>query len=262
MSILKIANRYGNVDVRKGLSKSYRHVSGKRLQPLCRRLGIKFAPALVEFEESGPYIRPVFDGVVVWARSAPKLLEAITARNINANSPAALAKKEKARQLKNARALQRVAKCNKLGIDPDGRTANWLDAGCIDDDLAELIGFRTAFRHKHTDYDACFDPEEFSKWRSFGYSPQETREEMRAEARTLMQPNSIPATWPEYLHKYEFDSPVAIALSRVLKSTTGCHPTWFKEAEIAVRRAGLPLDGLRYEAIKEAIGQWRDQRAA
>ena len=81
MTMLSIVNSYGNVDVRNKLSKAYKHIRGKRLQPLCRKLGIKYAQALVEMKQSGVYYHPVFDGVVVSARSAPKLLEAIIARN-------------------------------------------------------------------------------------------------------------------------------------------------------------------------------------
>jgi hypothetical protein len=50
---LAIVNEYGNVDVRAGLSKVYQHVRGKNLQPLCRKLGIRFAPAVVDFAGSG-----------------------------------------------------------------------------------------------------------------------------------------------------------------------------------------------------------------
>lgn len=81
---LKIANSYGNVDVRTKLSKAYVHVGGQRLQPLCRKLGIKYAQALVGFSERGPSARfgyqPQFDCVVVSARYARKLLRAIEER--------------------------------------------------------------------------------------------------------------------------------------------------------------------------------------
>jgi hypothetical protein len=70
----------------------------------------------------------------------------------------------------------------------------------------------------------------------------------------------IPATWPQYLKKYMFKSPVATALAATLADPKRCHPTWFKEAEIAVRRKNLPLDDLTYEAIREAIEDWRDER--
>src|SRR6516164_11326689 len=98
MSMLKIANSYGNVDVRDGVPNGYEHVRGKRLQPLCRKLGIEFDRALVDIEQSGAYRRPIFDGVVVPADCAAKLIEAINARN---NTPAAKAhKQQKERQRK------------------------------------------------------------------------------------------------------------------------------------------------------------------
>jgi hypothetical protein len=78
---LQIANGYGNVDVRDRLPGGYVHIKGQRLQPLCRKLRIKYAKALVEIKK---YRRdrhsPVFDGVVVSSRSADKLLAEIVAR--------------------------------------------------------------------------------------------------------------------------------------------------------------------------------------
>lgn len=40
--LLKIANCYG-------VPPGYAHIRGQRLQPLCRSLGIRYAPALVSF---------------------------------------------------------------------------------------------------------------------------------------------------------------------------------------------------------------------
>lgn len=80
MNMLKIANDRGNVDVRVGPPIGYTHVKGQRIQPLCRDLGIKYAPALVGFVEKGGRYKPVLDGVVVLTRSAPKLQQAIARR--------------------------------------------------------------------------------------------------------------------------------------------------------------------------------------
>jgi len=83
MTKLKCVNEFGNVDLtRQKLGKRYVHVKGKRLQPLCRKLGIKFAEAIVGFDEyRSRCYSPIKDGVVVSARSAPKLLAAIAARD-------------------------------------------------------------------------------------------------------------------------------------------------------------------------------------
>jgi hypothetical protein len=258
--MLKIANSYGNVDVRNGVPNGYEQVRGKRLQPLCRELGIEFARALVNIEQSGPYRRRILDGVVVPADSAPKLIEAINARN---NTPAAKARKqqkERERKESSRKERQRVNKCKKLGIHPGGRTALWLEDGGIDDDLAELIGFKCKYRHEHSDYDQRFDEDEFHDMRSSGFSSLEAKDEIRATARMTKEEDPIPETWSEYLEKYGFDSPVAKALTSVLKSARECYPVWFKEAEIAVRRAGLPLDSLNYDAIARVIDQWRCER--
>jgi hypothetical protein len=259
-TMLEIVNSYGNVDVRNGVPKGYEHIGGKRLQPLCRKLGIEFVRALVNIEQSGPYRRRILDGVVVPADSAAKLIEAINARN---NTPAAKARKQqKERERKELlrKEQQRIDRCEKLGIHPGGRTAELLQDGDIDDGLAELIGFKCKYRHEHSDYDQHFDESEFHDLRSIGLSPQEAKKEMRATARMSKEEDPIPETWPEYLEKYGFDSPVATALPSVLKSARECYPIWFKEAEIAVRRAGLPLDSLNYSAIKQAVDKWRCER--
>ncbi len=87
---LSISSVHGTVDVRKGLPAGYTHVPGSRLQPICRKLGIKFAEALVGFVERGRKARygwkPLKDGVVVAKRSAPRLLHAAKEREQRASN--------------------------------------------------------------------------------------------------------------------------------------------------------------------------------
>ena len=174
---LAIASDFGSIDVRNRLPKTYIHIKGQRLQPLCRKLGIKFAPALIGFGGQKRYgYRPIFDGVVISARSAPRLLAAIKDRDDRAKAPNALARNEKARQRKIDREKKRNRHCTQLGLDPDGLTAKWLERGEIDDDLAELIGWKASYRHKFTDYNKQFSPEEFSQLRASGLSPADARE--------------------------------------------------------------------------------------
>jgi hypothetical protein len=267
MASLSIANSYGNVDVRASLSKAYKHVRGPRLQPLCRKLGIKFAPAVVAFQQSGSHLKPVFDGVVISTRSEAKLREAIRAREQRAQSPAATARKERraAEKRKAEREVlrqerQHEKRCRRLGIHPEGRIAELLAGGHIDEDLAELLGFTTRYRHEHTDYDQHFDDDQYHDLRSLGFTWQEAKEELRATAREAMQHDPIPSNWPEFLRTYKFTSAIAKALADTLRSPKACYPAWFKEAEIAVRRAGLSLEALSYGAITQAIAQWRAQR--
>src|SRR5438874_392925 len=104
---LSIANGYGDVDVRQPLSRSYRHVPGGRLQPLCRALRISFARALVGIGCSRYGSKPFFDGVVVSARSARRLLEAIAERERRANDPATVARKKRAKQREERRKAER-----------------------------------------------------------------------------------------------------------------------------------------------------------
>jgi hypothetical protein len=88
--MLKIANAYGNVDVRRKLSGAYAHIKGQRLQPLCRKLGIQYAEAMTGFVKNGKYgYKAEINGVVVSFRSAPKLLEKISEREKRATKKTA-----------------------------------------------------------------------------------------------------------------------------------------------------------------------------
>jgi hypothetical protein len=135
--------------------------------------------------------------------------------------------------------------CERIGAIPGSRTAHALVQGRIDPDLAELIAFRAEYRHEHTDYDDLI---------------RETGD--RGLARDAMVPtSSIPDNWGAYLAYYGYDGEAAEALARTLKDPRRCHPVWFKEAEVAVRRAGLDLGGLTYDTIREAIDDWRGERS-
>lgn len=150
-------------------------------------------------------------------------------------------------------------RCERIGIAPKGRAASWLEDGEIDEDEAELIGFKTRYRHQFTDYDQHFENAAL-------YGPNEnfdvfgSQEDIRQEARERMTESPIPSGWREYLQKYGFQSEIAAVLATVLADPTRCHPTWFKEAEIAVRRTGTPTADITYDAISEAIAKWRQLR--
>ena len=82
MQALAIENEYRNFDLtRNKLPARYQHVSGNRLQPLCRKLGIRYCEAVVGFEDYGYHkYSPVKDGVIVSRQSTPKLMTAIRER--------------------------------------------------------------------------------------------------------------------------------------------------------------------------------------
>lgn len=134
--------------------------------------------------------------------------------------------------------------CDLIGAVHGSRTAHALVRGQIDADLAELRAYKAEYRHEHTDYDDLI---------------RESGD--RDDAREAMQPTSpIPDAWPDWLDRYGFTGDVVEALAQTLKDPRHCHPVWFKEAEIAVRRAGVGLDELTYEKIRAAIAYWREQR--
>jgi len=78
----KLLNQYGNIDVRKGVPADYAHVKGDRLGPLCRKLNIEYATALVGFDSGRSKTRwkAKLDGVFVALSDQKRLEDAITER--------------------------------------------------------------------------------------------------------------------------------------------------------------------------------------
>lgn len=123
-----------------------------------------------------------------------------------------------------------------IGALPDSWAARAYSRGELDFDEAELISFKTYYRHEHTNYDELIRETRDREW-----SRSEAREE------------PIPDTWQEYLEKYGFYSIEALFLSRTLRSAREAHPIWFKKAEIAVRKSELKLADLTYEGVADAV---------
>lgn len=244
---LAIVNGFGNVDLtRTRLDRRYVHVKGKRLQPLCRKLGIRFAEAVVDFEEHRTYgWKPVTDGVVVSSKSAQKLRDAIQARE-QRNPP------EKRAAARRRRFENRCRRLNEAGIsDPSSHTARWFLRNEIDAEEAQLIQFKAYYRHEHSDYDTLLT--ELRDSSEFG--------SVASEARDLATEQPIPHCWKEYLDKYDFPHPeVAAKLAAVLKDPRQAHPIWFCEAILAVKRSNADFTTLDYESIRYAIEQWRGER--
>jgi len=206
-------------------------------------------------------VNPIFDGVVVSAKSAPRLLAAIEEREARKNSPKAIAAKERAEKRRAEKWREERRYYTDLGIAPGSVTAQRLDDGDIDEDEAKLIAFKNNFRHKFTSYEEEYSRERFDELRQQA-GHEVAREDLRCEARANRKELfEIPNDWQEYLRLYGFDSPTALALSATLKDSKACHPVWFAKAEIAVERADLDLDSLTYEKIKKAIDDWREERA-
>lgn len=76
--------RFGNVDIRKSVPEGYQHMKEKRLQPLCRKLGIEFAEPLVDIKKFGFMYRAIKKGVVVRVEDVEMLKKAIQERESRA----------------------------------------------------------------------------------------------------------------------------------------------------------------------------------
>lgn len=194
---LSIANHFGSVDVRGKLSKVYVHIRGRRLQPLCRKLKIKYANALVGFKERGRKARfgwsPELDGVVVSNRSAPKLLSAIEERQKQAASrpivtdEARKARRERRQKQDEARFYKAIL-MRFPQIPPEeakeisehtceigsGRVGR---SGVVGIEAAVELAVQAHVRHNHTEYDTLlYDGTE-------EYMTDDERQQLRFEAR-------------------------------------------------------------------------------
>jgi hypothetical protein len=76
--ILPIANAYGNYEIATGIPDGYVHVQRKRLQPLCRRLGIEYIDAVTSIGGNQRYgYHPVKHGFIVRAEDAGRIEAAL-----------------------------------------------------------------------------------------------------------------------------------------------------------------------------------------
>jgi hypothetical protein len=66
-------NRYGNIDISRGVPGGLVHVTRHHVTPICKRLRIPTARALVRWEHGSP----VLEGIVIWADDWPRLEEEI-----------------------------------------------------------------------------------------------------------------------------------------------------------------------------------------
>lgn len=71
---LDIANGYGSYDLTSGVPTGYTYIPSNRikgvLERVCEKAGIKYASALIYWQRSGLYSRPIHDGVLVSAADA------------------------------------------------------------------------------------------------------------------------------------------------------------------------------------------------
>lgn len=186
---LAITNGFGNVDVRQKLPGRYAHVPGERLQPLCRKLGIKFAPALVGWQDRGQYpAKPLFDGVVVAASVAAKLRAAIAER-VSRSRVTTPEERERARQRRQDRDIEKFSAeilrqypgCPVDEAAVIARHACQIGSGRVGHSRVAEDPVRFAvvahIRHQHTEYDELLDA---SRYRCLDYFERgDAREEAR-----------------------------------------------------------------------------------
>jgi hypothetical protein len=148
----------------------------------------------------------------------------------------AQAKHRRFREMVN-KAYKSLYAADEIGPLPRSSLARAYRSGQIDPDLGELIVFKNKSQHDFTNYDELL---------KLGF----TREEARIY-RCEKQPR--PQNWKEYLEPYGFDDPVSLALSGIILTPTRCHPVFFCELKIAVRRAGLDLVSLTRGSVEETL---------
>lgn len=69
-------NNYGNIEVRQGIPPGTVHVHDEAARMAALRIGVEFAPAVIDFRKEGGQLKPVFGGCIVWARDEADLREA------------------------------------------------------------------------------------------------------------------------------------------------------------------------------------------
>lgn len=178
-------NKFGNVDCRGHLPEGCVHVPGKRLQPLCRKLGIVFAEALVDFKKKRGVFKPVLDGVVIESKDEAALRAKLVLRAARRRDP------ERAKELRQSRITANFAEAirtkfpsmpdecvrrcaahtTEIGRGRAGRSCAWL----ADPVRAAVVAYA---RHNHTDYDDYFEQ---------GLERDEARDEVAQEVRELLE---------------------------------------------------------------------------
>ena len=183
-------NSFGSIDIRVAVPKGCAHVPGKRLQPLCRKLCIPFAEALVGFAKTRFGYKAVTNGVVVGTRRRARLLRAIEDRAARAKTP-----EQRAQALKRAqeRLEARFAEAIKseFPLIPASEITDIVNHACkkrsgrvgrtgnlpIQD--AAVLAVRAHIRHSYTDYDQIL----YEEMELIDRHDPDAREEARYEAR-------------------------------------------------------------------------------
>lgn len=163
-----ITNRYGNVDVRQTIPAGFVHVDVANLQPLCRRLGIEFAEAMVGFSKYRKSFMPVKSGVVIAAMDEQRLRDALAEREARAKKVSPEQRKA-ARDRRQQRDIENFAAAvrDRFPALPAGVERDIAERACeigsgrvgrstVADDpvLAAVVAYA---RHRYTDYEDMLD---------------------------------------------------------------------------------------------------------
>ena len=171
------------MDIQAGVPDGRTHISGKRLQPVCRKLAIDYSDALVGWTPSHSRYypdRPEYDGVMVATADAPKLLAAIAVRD---------ASRERRQKRDTAKFADRIRSawpgmpeadvlaCAERATEIDSRRVG-RSSTATDPVRAAVVAYA---RHKYTGYDRMLSGRTVNV-RSY-YDRQDTRDQCRADIR-------------------------------------------------------------------------------
>ena len=107
---------------------------------------------------------------------------------------------------------------NRIGYIRGSHTERALLRGYIEEDEAELIAFKSFYRHTFTDYDQQYDRVNWHELKSeLGFD--EAKRYMRDFAHESKVESPFSDNWSDYLSKYGFTSPEALAMASVLLLT-------------------------------------------
>lgn len=69
-------NNYGNIEVKQGVPEGCVHIDDEAARMAAPKLGVEFAPAVINFRKERGQLKPVYSGCVIWSRDEADLRRA------------------------------------------------------------------------------------------------------------------------------------------------------------------------------------------
>lgn len=243
------ANQYGNIE-KGSIPNDCVHVEGQRLQPLCRKLKIKFVPVLVGWKGTRNYPSPQLNGVAIYKQHEAKLRAMITEREERSNKSAS----RKERYLSQFTPNQRdwIESKPKVLL-PSGE--QWTRRMSCSEEAALVMQLSEADRNSWLVYADWLEEHGASADAAIIREQEEKRNKRHAQ----IVNSDLSLDWKEYLSRHDFYCETAEELARILKSPKQASPSWFREAIAVVNEYWCGEFDLTHAIISGWIREKRDE---